>query len=90
MKCRGPVSVSIRYTAGVFDASLPLVASNVNMKISSLPSVGTNTNLFDESMRIECALRPTGITCNGSGATRPSAPTAFTLITWPPYDAPNR
>src|SRR6478752_7120748 len=41
-------------------------------------------------MRMECALRPSGITCKGSADTRPSLPTALTLTTWPPYDAPSR
>ena len=44
---------------------------------------------FERSGAIE-TLRPTGITCSGSGATRPSSPTALTLIRCEPYDAPNR
>ena len=40
-KWRGPVIAFIRYTAGVFELSLPVFASNVNWKIASLPSVGT-------------------------------------------------
>ena len=63
---------------------MPERASNVNSKISSVPSVGTNTNRLLASTRIEWALRPTGMTWIGSAATFPSRPTAFTLIRWAP------
>jgi len=90
MKWCGPSAGFIRKTAGVFEARCPILESNVNWNISSLPSVGTKTNLLLSSARIEWALRPTGITCSGSGATRPSPPTALTLIRCEPYNAPNR
>src|SRR6266849_2348209 len=90
MKWRGPAPAFMRKTAGVFEVSRPDFASNANRKIWSVPSVGTYTNLLVSLERIECALRPTGITCSGSAATRPSRPTALTLTRCPPYDAPNR
>ena len=46
MKWRGPSAGFIRKTAGVFEARCPVLESNVNWNISSLPSVGTNTNLL--------------------------------------------
>src|SRR5580698_2693077 len=87
---RGPNPGFVRKTAGVFEARRPVFASNVNWNISSLPSVGTKTNLLLASMRIEWALRPTGITWSGSGATLPSGFTALTLIRFALYDAPNK
>ena len=90
MKWRGPVIAFRSWTEGVFELSFPVLASKLNTKISSLPSVATYTKLLVASTRIEWALRPTGITCSGSAATRPSLPTALTLITCPPYDAPKR
>ena len=40
-KWRGPAPGLVNWSAGVFEASLPARASNVNMKTASLPSVGT-------------------------------------------------
>jgi hypothetical protein len=71
MKWRGPSPGFVRKTAGVFEARCPVSESNVNWNISSLPSVGTKTNLLLSSERIECALRPTGITDGGLGKLRP-------------------
>src|SRR5258708_8800770 len=90
MKWRGPSAGFIRKTAGVFEARCPVLESNVNWNIASLPSVGTKTNLLLSSARLEWALRPTGITCSGSGATRPSRPTPLTATSGEPYGAPNR
>src|SRR5258708_25297580 len=90
MKWRGPSAGFIRKTAGVFEARCPVLESNVNWNIASLPSVGKKTNLLLSSARIEWALRPTGITCSASRTTRPSSPTPLTLIRCEPYDAPNR
>jgi hypothetical protein len=83
-KCRGPTDGFMSATDGVLEASRPRLASNVNWKISSVPRVGTKANRLLASTRIEWALRPTGMTWSGSGATFPSVPTAFTLIRWAP------
>src|SRR5262249_27780139 len=74
----------------MFEVRCPVFESNVNWNISSLPSVQTKTNLLLSSVRIECALRPTGITCNGSRVTRLSSAASLTDIRLEPYNARRR
>src|ERR1700694_3420190 len=65
MKWRGPSAGFARKTAGVFEARCPVLESNVNWNIASLPSVGTKTNLLISSARIGRGLSSTGMNWRG-------------------------